>query len=45
MEYRGYKIENEQGHYKVITPYNETWTEDTIKDAKQTIDEELAIVE
>ncbi len=44
MEYRGYKIENEFGHYNVTPPDGKSggWTEDTIEEAKQSIDEEVA---
>ena len=39
LSYKGYLIENEKGHYKVTSPQGEEWREDTVKDAKQSIDE------
>lgn len=38
MEYKGYTIEHDHGHYLVTGP-DGTWTEDTVQDAKRTIDE------
>ena len=39
--YRGYKIEHEFNHYLVKAPDGSSWTEDTVEDAKESIDEEL----
>lgn len=42
MEYKGFTIENINGHYKVTeidNPTN-TWNEDSIEDAKEAIDNE-----
>lgn len=39
--YKGYTIEYEKGHYKVTGPNDMEWTEDTYKDAKEAIDEEI----
>lgn len=36
--YRGYKIENENGHYKITSPDGDSWTEDNYEDAKRSID-------
>lgn len=41
MEYRGYRIERTKGSVIVTDPNGETWTEDTIQDAKISIDGEL----
>ena len=41
MEYKGYIIEHDGDHYKVIAPDGNEWTEDSIKDAKETINQEL----
>ncbi len=41
--YKGYIIEYEKGHYKVTGPNDSEWTEDTIEDAKQAIDEEIKV--
>lgn len=38
MEYRGYSIDHEYGHYCVTAPSGEQWTEDTVEDAKAAID-------
>lgn len=40
MSYKGHVIEYEQEHVKVSGPLGE-WREDTITEAKKTIDEEL----
>ena len=40
MQYMGYTIEHEFNHYKVIAPDGTEWTEDTVEDAKQAIEEE-----
>ena len=40
MKYKGYIIEQEFNHYKVSGPIGE-WREDTITEAKKTIDEEM----
>jgi len=40
MFYKGYTIEHDRDHYKVIGPDGSEWTEDTVEDAKETIDEE-----
>lgn len=37
MNYRGYDIEWDDGHYRVVGP-DGTWTEDTEDDAKTAID-------
>jgi len=37
--YRGYEIISVQEHYKVMCPDGGSWTEDTIEDAKDSIDE------
>lgn len=43
MKYRGFEIKSEQSHYVVIMQYppdrGMEWREDTIKDAKEAIDE------
>lgn len=41
MEYKGFTIESNYGHYVVteIENPNNSWTEDTVRDAKDTIDE------
>ena len=36
MEYKGYLITSDRGHY-VVTGPDGTWTEDTVMDAKETI--------
>lgn len=41
MEYKNYKIEHDGNHYKVIAPDGREWSEDTVRDAKDTIDEEV----
>ena len=41
MEYRGYRIEKVRGSVMVTDPNGETWTEDTVQDAKLSIDGEL----
>ncbi len=41
MEYRGYCIERTKGSVIVTDPAGETWTEDTVQDAKISIDGEL----
>ena len=45
MEYRGYqlnyKIEQGIGHYEVISPTGEVWSEDTKEDAQDEIDKIL----
>lgn len=41
MIYRGYAIEHEFGHIRVTAPDGSSWTEDTVEDAKHSIDEEL----
>lgn len=41
MNYRGYEIEHDGNHYKVIAPDGREWNEDTAKDAKETIDDEV----
>lgn len=43
MTYRGYTIEKEFNHYLVTSPDGKTWTEDTVEDAKRSIDEELGL--
>lgn len=42
MFYKGYNIEHDGNHYKVIAPDGSEWNEDTVRDAKDAIDEELA---
>lgn len=41
-EYRGFYIIPEYGHYRVVSVISPwaTWTEDTIEDAKRSIDKE-----
>lgn len=39
--YRGYKIESENGHYKVTSPNNEVWREDNKEEAKKSIDGDI----
>ena len=41
MRYRDYEIEHDGNHYKVIAPDGREWNEDTVTDAKETIDEEI----
>lgn len=41
MNYKGFKIEHDGDHYKVTGPNGEEWTEDTVRDAKEAIDEEI----
>lgn len=41
MNYRGYEIKHDGNHYKVIAPDGREWNEDTVKDAKETIDDEV----
>jgi hypothetical protein len=38
MNYRGYSIDRDKGHYLVTGPEG-MWTEDTVDDAKHSIDE------
>ena len=38
VEYKGYTIEHDRGHYLVTGPQGQ-WTEDTVQDAKAQIDE------
>ena len=38
--YEGYRIVHDRGHILVIAPDGTSWTEDTIEDAKHTIDKE-----
>ena len=40
MKYKGYSIDSEYGHYLVTGPTGQ-WREDTVEDAKHTIDEEV----
>ena len=42
MEYKGYIIHIEKTYYRVtsLTDPDDSWTEDTIQDAKHTIDKE-----
>ena len=40
MEYKNHKIEHDGNHYKVIAPDGREWNEDTVRDAKDAIDEE-----
>ena len=40
MEYMGYYIEIFKGHVIVTDPRGISWTEDSVTDAKQTIQEE-----
>lgn len=40
MYYKGYMIEHDGDHYRVIAPDGTEWTEDTVRDAKDTIDED-----
>lgn len=42
MEYRGYSIEYEFGHYKVTSPDGKVWREDTEDNAKKEVDRILA---
>ena len=44
MEYRGYQIERTKGSVIVTDPNGETWTEDTVQDAKLSIDGELIML-
>lgn len=37
MQYRGYSIDPDHGHYFVTGPEGQ-WTEDTVQDAKAAID-------
>lgn len=41
MKYKDYTIEYENGHYKVTAPDGSEWREDTVRDAKDEIDNEL----
>lgn len=38
MKYKGYTIEHYRDYYRVIDSENGYWTEDTIQDAKASID-------
>jgi len=38
MMYEGYRIVHDRGHILVIAPDGTSWTEDTVEDAKNTID-------
>ena len=38
MYYKGYTIEHTKYGYYLVTGESETWTEDTVQDAKYTID-------
>lgn len=40
MDYKGYEIIADHGHYVVIAPDGKEWTEDTLDDAKRSVDEE-----
>lgn len=39
-QYKGYSIEREKHYFVVTSPDGVEWTEDSIEDAKRTIDEE-----
>lgn len=39
MNYKGYEIEHERDHFKIIFPDGTEIEVDTVEDAKQTIDE------
>ena len=41
MNYKNYEIKHEGNHYKVIAPDGTEWNEDTVRDAKDAIDEEV----
>lgn len=41
MNYKGYEIKHDGDHYKVIAPDGREWTEYTVRDAKDAIDEEV----
>lgn len=41
MEYKNHKIEHDGNHYKVIAPDGTEWNEDTVRDAKDAIDQEV----
>lgn len=38
MKYRGYEITNEKGHCRITAPDGTQWTEDTIEEAKKSVD-------
>lgn len=39
MNYKGYTIEHQKGGYYLVTDGSNSWTEDTVQDAKYTIDD------
>lgn len=41
MEYKGYQIDRERDHIIVTDPEGLSWEEDSVQDAKLTIDGEL----
>lgn len=41
MEYRGYEIVQKRNYVEIIDPNGSGWTEDTVKEAKEAIDQEI----